>query len=210
MTGMQNNPTTNSPKKDHLTMHMLSVLERNELLSQRRLADTLGIALGATNAHIKECLTSGLIQKKPTNQNRVHYQLTMKGHLEKSRLNSKFIEDSFDIFNKSKESFAEIFKTEEALKNHPFYIVGTTPLAETAFLSMENETFTNFKGFYAPNHQIGRFLDKQVFQQIDELEPHAVFLFALLENSLQAYEALKERVGKQRIFVPQVLKSVIK
>ena len=198
------------PKKDNLTMHMLSVLEKDNLLSQRNLANTLGIALGATNAHIKQCLNDGFIQKKPINQNRFHYQLTIKGILEKSRLNSKFIDNSFDIFERSRQNFTKILQEQEKLKNLPFYIVGTTPLSESAFLSVTEQNMANFKGFYAPNHQVGCFLNNTVIQDINQLEPNALFVFALLENPLQSYEALKEQVGAQRIFVPEILKSVIK
>lgn len=194
-----------SPRKNSLTMQMLTVLEEDNNLSQRKLANTLGIALGATNAHIKKCLADGFIQKKPADKNRLDYQLTPKGYLEKSRLNSLFIEDSFKIFNQARESFSDIFTKQTELHEKPFYIVGTNPMAEAAFLSITEKNMPMFKGFYSPGHQIGKFLNKPVIQDIEQLEPNALFVFSLLENPIQSYESLKEQVGSKHIFVPQIL-----
>lgn len=198
-----------SAKKDVLTMQMLSVLEEGDNLSQRKLATTLGIALGATNAHIKQCLADGFIQKMPINKNSFNYQLTTKGKLERSRLNNLFIADSFKIFSQARESYTAIFNDNTILREKPFYIVGTNALAEAAFLSITEEAMPQFKGFYSPAHQIGSFLRKPVIQEMAETAPHALFVFALLKNSLQSYEQLREIVGDKRIFVPEILQTTV-
>ena len=75
---------------------VLSILEQNSTISQRELAQELGVSLGKTNYCLKALLQKGLIKannfKNNKNKMAYFYILTPKGIEEKSDLTVKFLQ----------------------------------------------------------------------------------------------------------------------
>ncbi len=72
-------------RKDSLTLEILETIEKHDNLTQRHLADNLGVALGLANSYMKRCVLKGLIKVHQAPANRFLYYLTPKGFAEKSR-----------------------------------------------------------------------------------------------------------------------------
>ena len=68
-----------------LTLEILEKIEKDDNLTQRHLADSLGVALGLANSYMKRCVRKGLVKVHQAPANRFLYCLTPKGFAEKSR-----------------------------------------------------------------------------------------------------------------------------
>jgi len=82
-------------RKDSLTLEILESIEKQDDLTQRHLANNLGVALGLANSYMKRCVRKGLIKVHQAPANRFLYYLTPKGFAEKSRLTTEYLSSSF-------------------------------------------------------------------------------------------------------------------
>src|SRR5271154_3704217 len=81
-----------------ILLGMLSAVELDNAVTQRRLARDLNIALGLANAYLKRCARKGFIKIRKVPLNRYAYYLTPRGFAEKSRLTAKYLTVSLDFF----------------------------------------------------------------------------------------------------------------
>ena len=72
-----------------ITLGILNAVHQNERITQRSVAQELGIALGLANAYLKRCAKKGLIKVSQAPANRYAYYLTPQGFAEKSRLTAE-------------------------------------------------------------------------------------------------------------------------
>jgi len=84
-------------REESRTLEVLEKIEKHNNLTQRHLADSLGVALGLANSYMKRCVRKGLIKVHQAPANRFLYYLTPKGFAEKSRLTAKYLSTSVDI-----------------------------------------------------------------------------------------------------------------
>jgi len=83
--------------RDDIHFRVLRAIEENPKISQRALAEKLGISLGRTNFIIKSLVTIGHIKLKnfEKNPNKLGYiyLLTPRGVIEKSNLTAQFLKN---------------------------------------------------------------------------------------------------------------------
>ena len=72
-----------------IVLSVLTSIERDSTITQRKLANELGIALGLANAYLRRCVRKGLIKMSQVPLNRYAYYLTPQGFSEKSRLTAE-------------------------------------------------------------------------------------------------------------------------
>ena len=60
-------------------------------MTQRHLADRLGVALGLANSYLRRCARKGLIKITQAPDNRYLYYLTPQGFTEKTRLTARYL-----------------------------------------------------------------------------------------------------------------------
>lgn len=118
-----------------IVLGVLSAVDRDSGVTQRRLASELGIALGLANACLKRCVRKGLIKVGQAPLNRYAYYLTPHGFAEKSRLTVQFLAASFDFFRNARQQCAEIFEACRLRDQRRLALVGISELAEVAVLS---------------------------------------------------------------------------
>jgi EPS-associated MarR family transcriptional regulator len=74
---------------------LLRALEQNPDLSQRKIAEKLGISLGKTNYCLKALIERGWVKAgnfgKSKNKSRYFYQLTPSGLTEKAKMTQRFL-----------------------------------------------------------------------------------------------------------------------
>lgn len=90
------------PGNPEILRRLLSSIEYDSAITQRKLAGHLGIALGLTNAYLRRCVRKGLIKVAQVPLNRYGYYLTPQGFAEKSRLTADYLATSFDFFRKAR------------------------------------------------------------------------------------------------------------
>ena len=118
-----------------IVLSVLTSIERDSAITQRKLANELGIALGLANAYLRRCVRKGLIKMSQVPLNRYAYYLTPQGFAEKSRLTAEYLAVSLDFFRRSRSDCVALFRQCEALGWRKVALYGAGDLAEIAILS---------------------------------------------------------------------------
>src|SRR5438876_11307233 len=124
-------------------LEILTAIEEGRPLTQRVLAQRLGVALGLTNLYLKRLASKGLIKitefpRKPSARKRLRYVLTPKGLLEKSRLTYEYMSYSLGIYRRTRETLREALghlPHGQGLKRIAFYHTGEA--AELAYVTLK-------------------------------------------------------------------------
>ncbi len=193
-----------SEKEDNLTLGILSAIEHKNDVTQRHLADNLGVALGLANSYLKRCVRKGLVKIHQAPANRYLYYLTPKGFAEKSRLTTQYLISSFDFYRQASRSCSEIFKycKEEQQKN--VIICGISELAEIATLRA-SDFGINLIGYYDKDAKINQYLNKPVWNSLENLPEFDNCVITDLSKSLNTYSDLNKHINKENILLPSIL-----
>ncbi|MDQ7778793.1 MAG: winged helix-turn-helix transcriptional regulator [Planctomycetota bacterium] len=121
---------------DDRDLIVLQEVERNPTVSQRTLADRLGVALGLANAIVKRIALRGLIKIRRFKPNRLGYYLTPKGLKARGTLVLTRIKETVVFFRNAKEKASAKCQAlrSQGIKNVALY--GTGELAEIVFLAL--------------------------------------------------------------------------
>src|SRR3954447_7898378 len=114
---------------------LLSSIERDSTITQRKLAGHLGIALGLTNAYLRRCVRKGLVKITQVPLNRYGYYLTPQGFAEKSRLTADYLAASFNFFRQARGDCATLLAQCAARGWRRVTLCGASDLAEIMVLS---------------------------------------------------------------------------
>jgi DNA-binding MarR family transcriptional regulator len=118
------------------TLRLLEVLEGNQVLSQRELAQRLDVSLGLVNSFVRRLAKKGYFKITTIPQNRVKYILTPKGIAEKSKLTYQYIQYSYSFYKEARFKLKRVFDelSRERVKRVVFYGIGN--FAEIAYFSL--------------------------------------------------------------------------
>lgn len=111
-------------------LQALEVLEQHPEITQRDLAQRLGIAVGLTNACLRKMARKGLIKVRRINGRSIAYHLTPAGFAAKARLSVEFTEYTIGFYRHAKQTVSETLGALQALGVTRIVVVGATDLAE--------------------------------------------------------------------------------
>lgn len=111
-------------------LRTLQAIEERPDISQRDLAQRLGIAVGLTNACIRKMARKGWIKIKRINSRNITYHLTPAGFSEKARLSIEFTEATIDFYRGAKQTVSQTLGSLRALGVTQVVVLGATDLAE--------------------------------------------------------------------------------
>ena len=89
-------------------LRVLELVEERDKITQRGVASELEIAVGMANALIKRLVLKGYIKVKDAPSRRYCYYITPEGFMEKGRLVSKYIANSFKFFGEARRDYDAI------------------------------------------------------------------------------------------------------
>jgi DNA-binding MarR family transcriptional regulator len=142
-------------------LEILTAVGEGEPLTQRALAERLGVALGLANLYLKRLVTKGYIKvtdfgRKPAARKRLRYLLTPKGLAEKTRLTYEYMNRSVALYRLARVTLRRALAhlPEHGLKRIALY--GTGEAAELAYLTLK-EFGLEPLGIFTPAPE-GRFL----------------------------------------------------
>ena len=118
-----------------IVLGLLTSIERDSRVTQRKLAGDLGIALGLANAYLRRCVRKGLVKVSQVPLNRYAYYLTPQGFTEKSRLTAEYLAVSFNFFRRARGDCAVLLRQCAARSWRRVALYGAGDLAEIAVLS---------------------------------------------------------------------------
>lgn len=171
-------------------LEILTAIGEGRPLTQRVLAQRLGVALGLTNLYLKRLARKGLIKitefpRKPYARKRLRYVLTPKGLLEKSRLTYDYMTHSLGIYRRTRETLRETLGHLPGNGAKRVVLYGVGEAAELAYVTLKElglepvgvfarEAGGEFLGF--PVRKIAEVLEEQVdgiiVATFDRPEPH--------------------------------------
>jgi DNA-binding MarR family transcriptional regulator len=122
-------------------LRLLTAIEEGTPLTQRALAQRLGVALGLANLCLKRLARKGYIKivhfnDRPAARKRLRYLLTPKGLAEKSRLSYEHMVYSLHLYRRTRQTLRESLgrMAADGRKRVAFY--GTGEAAELAYLTL--------------------------------------------------------------------------
>ncbi len=118
-----------------IVLGLLTSIERDSAITQRKLAGDLGIALGLANSYLRRCVRKGLVKMSQVPLNRYAYYLTPQGFAEKSRLTAEYLAASFNFFRRARGDCAVLLRQCAARGWRRVALYGAGDLAEIAVLS---------------------------------------------------------------------------
>lgn len=186
-------------------LELLDAIEKKSDVSQRHLAQHLGVALGLANSYLKRCARKGLIKVIEAPANRYLYYLTPKGFTEKARLTSSYLKSSFSFYREASDACERVF--EQALQQdwNRILLCGMSDLAEIALLRA-SECQIEIVGLYDPHTERNRFANKSVWHGLNECEEYHACVITDIRAPEMTYKDLLRHTGAQRILIPDVLR----
>jgi predicted transcriptional regulator len=197
--------STNPSDETEITLGLLSAVEENSAVTQRSVAQELGIALGLANAYLKRCVKKGLIKVKQIPPNRYAYYLTPKGFSEKTRLTGEYLSSSFTFFRRARGQCEAIFKDCAKRGWQRIALVGPGDLAEIATLCAR-EYGIDLVGIVGKKQDGGQFAGLPVAASLKALGRFDAVLVTEMQRPQAAVDGLDGKVASERILVPALLR----
>ena len=194
-------------REDSIVLDLLERIDDSEAVSQRRLANDLGIALGLTNAYIKRCIGKGLIKVSQAPARRYKYYLTPHGFAEKSRLTAQFFSDSFTAFRRWRQSYDRLFAELEARGVKTAGLCGRGELVEIAVLCSLNSS-VEIVGIWNPSSRQSSVRGIPVIE-LDGADDPDCWILAENDSARAAHKRLLDAVPAKRVAVPSSLRRQI-
>ena len=195
-------------REEALTLEILQTIEAHSDVTQRRLADRLGIALGLANSYLKRCARKGLIKVNQAPANRYLYYLTPQGFAEKIRLTKEYLSASFDFYRSAGSSLSAVFEECSEMRGRRILFAGVSELAEIGSLRAQDYRL-DFIGTYDPYSKLDRFLRKPVWHDFESVHSFDICVFTALMNMDSLHGELSERLETRQWMVPDILDGVI-
>ena len=123
-------------------LEILTAIGAGAPVTQRALAEQLGVALGLANLCLKRLAGKGFIKivefpKKPAARKRLRYVLTPKGMAEKSRLSYEYMAYSLHLFRRTRGHLRETMARFHEGGMKRFALCGVGEAAELAYLTLK-------------------------------------------------------------------------
>ena len=123
-------------------LEILTTIDEGRALTQRAMAQRLGVALGLTNLLLKRLAKKGYIKivdfpRKPAARKRLHYLLTAQGIAEKTRLTYEHAAYSLHLYRRARQTLRDALRhlPRNGVKRIALY--GSGEAAELAYLTLK-------------------------------------------------------------------------
>ncbi len=184
----------------HRTYRILEEIAGDKNVTQRKLSQKLGIALGLTNLYLKRLIKKGYIMVDSMPRNRIIYNLTPKGIAEKSKLTYEYIRYSFNFYKDLRTRLGSVLGMLEkkGIKKVVFY--GAGEIAEIAYLSLQGTGLT-LVGL-VDDYKVGKhFFGKKVKspESLKEMEYEKVLIMALASKEKMRKKVLTLGVAADEV-----------
>jgi DNA-binding MarR family transcriptional regulator len=191
-----------------LTLELLQAIDGRSDITQRHLADRLGVALGLANAYLKRCVRKGWVKVSQAPANRYLYYLTPTGFAEKSRLTAEYLRRSFDFYRQASLSVSDVLATCRESGYRTLVLAGASELAEITLVRARGGEI-RIAAIFDPACGDERFLGLPVWASLNGAPAAGDAVDACVITAINEPEAMFRRVvgllGADRVLVPGIL-----
>jgi len=125
----------NHPPPEDIALRLLDEIAKESVITQRALADRLGVALGLVNAYVKRLYKKGLIKVTNLPRNRVKYIITPRGFAEKAKLTYRYMNRSINYFRDVRQKIEQTYSVMMASDIKNILLWGDGEVAELCYIS---------------------------------------------------------------------------
>jgi len=188
--------------ESHRIYKILEEISENDSITQRRLSQKLGIALGLTNLYIKRLIKKGYIMVKAMPRNRIAYNLTPKGIAEKGALTLEYMKYSFNYYREFRERIRKAFQevSKNGVKKLVFY--GAGEVGELSYFILQ-ENGMELAGVVDDLKEGKDFFGKKVagIEALKEFEFDRIFITALSSKEDIFQKLIRKGVPEDKIIL---------
>jgi len=176
---------------EDITYRLLEEINKESIISQRALADRLGIALGLVNAYIKRLYKKGHIKINTLPRNRIKYIITPQGFAEKTKLTYKFMHYSILYFKGIRQKIESTYTVMVKAGIKKVLLWGDGELAELCYISTRGFPL-EIVGVVGKNNIDKGFFDRHVYTlpDISSIEFDAILVSVLEEKAVTPLQDL--------------------
>jgi DNA-binding MarR family transcriptional regulator len=187
-----------------LTLEILNTIDNQSDVTQRHLANSLGVALGLANSYLKGCVRKGLIKIEQAPANRYLYYLTPHGFAEKSRLTAEYLSSSFNFYRRASMSCTEVFSICKKRNYLRIILCGKSELAEIASLRAKEKNIS-ITGILDFNLDTKESIGFPVYTSLDDIKSFDACIITDLISPFKMVSFLEQSLEKRRILIPDIL-----
>ncbi len=195
-------------REEALTLELLNAIGARSDVTQRHLADRLGVALGLANSYLKRCVRKGLVKVTQAPANRYLYYLTPQGFREKSRLTGQYLSASLDFYRRASGSIARAFEECQARGAQRVLFAGASELAEIAAVRCHDHAL-EIVGTFEPGQAREHFIGRPVWHRLDDVPHCDAVLLTALEDSAAIQQQLATRFDEAQVLVPDIVGALL-
>jgi len=201
------NPGSGSDRQSQLTLELLQAIDQKDDISQRHLAQEMGVALGLANSYLKRCVKKGWVKMTTAPANRYLYYVTPTGFVEKARLTADFFTTSLALFRQSGDEYSRVFAQCSEAGSRRILLGGLSDLTEIAVMrSMQSDV--HVVGIYQPNSQRNEFFGVPVHSKRIECDSFDTIVMTSMEQTRELAQELEEVYGIDKLLIPAMLLKI--
>jgi DNA-binding MarR family transcriptional regulator len=185
-------------------LEILTAIGEGVPLTQRALAERLGVALGLCNLYLKRLAHKGYIKivefpRKPAARKRLRYLLTPRGMAEKSRLTYEHMAYSLNLYRRARQTLRGALGRLADGGDKRIALYGTGEAAEVAYLTLR-ELGLEPLGVFART-ETGQFLGFAVrpLAELGALDFDVVIVATFERSEIPVAELVALGVARERI-----------
>ena len=200
---------SSSDREQQLTLELLQAIDRQDDISQRHLAEQMGVALGLANSYLKRCVKKGWIKITTAPANRYLYYLTPNGFAEKARLTGEFLSTSLALFRQSGNEYTKLIQNCESKRETKLVFAGVSDLTEIAMMRI-TQSNAELVGIYDPHYAKNEYFGVEVFREITKMPRFDALILTSMEQTIDLLEQIEQfasqsEINQQQIYVPDML-----
>lgn len=120
---------------------LLQQIEADPDVSQAKLAEDLGVAIGTVNWHIKRLIEKGFIKVKRARRRKLRYIITQEGLSLRAKLTLAYIQQSFQLFRQVRQRVLKLLAELEDKGFDKVHLEGEGDIAEVCRLTCMEKHF---------------------------------------------------------------------
>ncbi|MBI4694034.1 MAG: winged helix-turn-helix transcriptional regulator [Gammaproteobacteria bacterium] len=194
-------------REESLTLELLQQIEARSDITQRHLADRLGVALGLANYCLRRSVRKGLVKITQAPANRYLYYLTPKGFAEKSRLTAEFLSAQFAFYRQASGAMEAAFAACRERGAARVLFGGVSELAEIGSVRAADFEL-ELIGTFDPDSAQSRFVGRPVWTRLLDVGAADAAIFTKLAPHDGLYTNLVDYFGPARVIVPGIVRPL--
>ena len=125
----------NSNGEVYRDLALLQEIEADPDISQAKLAEELGVAIGTVNWHIKRLVEKGFVKVKRARRRKLRYIITPEGIALRARLTVDYVRQQFKLFRRIRTRVTNLLTKLEETDSNMIRLVGEGDVADVCRLT---------------------------------------------------------------------------